>query len=186
MKFIISLCFLLGFISDYSAAAVLEGRNQGLTEAPQLRSAVRANGDSGQSNMTVAFVPLISIIANLLPRFFGRYSTVTPPVTVQQARSLMAKKTEKANCNEPWHVGKRWENPFNKSLYYQCHYSEKCLHTYKENCYEVKMQECKFPKEFHTEKQQCLYDAITEITYKYPKPKFHNNFVFPTQKPGNY
>lgn len=52
------------------------------------QKAERAAGDSGQANnMTVAFVPLISIIANLLPRFFGRYASA-PPSSVQQARSI--------------------------------------------------------------------------------------------------
>ena len=49
---------------------------------------LRATGEGAQAgNMTVAFVPLISIIANLLPRFFNRYGTAQP-TNVQRVRSF--------------------------------------------------------------------------------------------------
>ncbi|XP_026280972.1 uncharacterized protein LOC113208255 [Frankliniella occidentalis] len=172
MKFILGLCFLLGIACDFSTAAALEGKNRGMTAIPRSTKSVRANGDSSQtSNMTVAFVPLISIIANLLPRFFGRYSPVTPASSVQQARAFLEVKKEKVECNEPWHVGKRWTNHLNRSVYYQCYHSKNCSSIYEESCFVVKMQRCKFPKEFHTEKKLCLVD-VNMKTVKHAESNF--------------
>lgn len=66
------------------------GKEAAQTSLPEHgeQKSLRATGNNSQTgNMTVAFVPLISIIANMLPRFFNRYATVPSP-TVQQARSL--------------------------------------------------------------------------------------------------
>jgi len=53
-----------------------------------LQKSLRATGGGNPANnINVGFVPLISIIANLLPRLFTRYATV-PQAKMQQARSI--------------------------------------------------------------------------------------------------
>lgn len=114
----------------------------------------RAAGDGNPpNNMNVGFVPLISIIANLLPRFFTRYATV-PQATVQQARSicksncykiagmvlnhpkrlhtvvslcvLAVQDEEPIECQNFEHVGLKWLDHLSPSTFYQCHFSKYC------------------------------------------------------------
>ncbi|XP_034255973.1 uncharacterized protein LOC117653985 [Thrips palmi] len=154
MKLIVTLCLLYGICWNFCRAATFKGISESEIEADQ--KSPRATGDSNQTNnMNVGFVPLISIIANLLPRFFTRYATV-PQATVQQARSINVQNEEPIECHKSEQVGLKWMDHLSPSTFYQCHFSKNCFNSHQGSCFQLRKHVCKRSQIYDTESQKCV------------------------------